>query len=455
MNPLLLIFCTALAVLQVVVPRRWAFLPLLIAACHSPYIPFWGGMTVCRVVLLVGLIRAGSNGWLTWSVRNRLDLMVGVFAAIALLSTMGHTWDPYNPLIVRLRLVLDVVGTYLYMRAYLANRDSLELFSRGLAMVLIPFACLLLVERISGINPYAAIGARSSATLVRDGKIRAKGPFGTPILTGTCAAVSIPLLIPLWRTQRRLAIAGLGASLVVVFATVSSGPIGTTIIGLTAVALWKWRQHLKPILIAICACLFIMQCIKTRPIWYLMALTDLVGGSTGWHRAYLIDMAAQHLGEWWVCGSDYTRHWMPYGLVAVPEHCDLTNYYIHLGVLGGLPLMCVLLIILWKSFRLIGQGMSERAYSESHGEFWLWCVGSTLFAHAITFLSISYYDQIYVFFWGLIGGLAGFVTPEANEVAGVMEDGPAHESGEDAEVDPCWGRGQARRAVGNILQDTP
>lgn len=444
----------ALAALQMALPRRWAFLPLLIAACHSPYIPFWNGMTVCRLVLLVGLIRAGSKGWLAWSPRNRLDLMVGFFAGIALLSTVGHTWEPYNPLTVRLRLVLDVVGTYLYMRAYLANRDSLELFSRGLVMVLIPFAFLVLAERQSGINPYVLIGAVNAVSLERDGKARAQGPFGTPILTGTCAAVSIPLLIPLWRTRRRLAIAGLGAGLVVVYSTVSSGPIGTTLIGLAAVALWKWRQHLKPILFATCVCLLVMACIKTRPIWYLMALMDLVGGSTGWHRAYLIDMAVQHLGEWWVCGSDYTRHWMPYGLEAVPEHCDLTNYYIHLGVLGGLPLMCALLIIQWKSFRMIGREMSRLADSDNRDEFWLWCLGSALFAHSITFLSISYFDQIYVFFWGLIGGVVGFVAPDATEVAGFSEDEPAPQSAGAEAADPYWGSGQCRRTITPILHDS-
>ncbi len=176
---------------------------------------------------------------------------------------------------------------------------------------------------------------------------------------------------------------------------------------------------------------------------------DFVGGSTGWHRAYLIDMAVQHLDEWWMFGSDSTRHWMPYGLLAVPEHCDLTNYYIHLGVMAGMPVVITLIAIQWKSFRIIGQRMSELRKSNSPDEFWLWCLGSALFAHAITFLSISYFDQIYVFFWGLIGGLMGFVVSNAPRETSSLEEEimPEMSAGSMVEDPLVWGRGQARPQI--------
>lgn len=433
--------------MQSALPRRLAFLPLLIAACHTPYNPFLGGLTVARVVIMVGLIRAVAKGWASWSPNNRLDLLMAVFVGVVLLSTVGHSWQPYNPLVVRLRLVLDVMGTYLYMRAYLAEKDSLHQFSRSLVLVLIPFAFFLFAEKQSGLNSYAAVGAGNMISMVRDGKIRAQGPFGTPILTGTVGATAIPLILPLWRTKRRLAIAGIVASLVVVYASASSGPIGTVAVGLAAVAFWKWRQYLKPALVGVCVMLVILHFIKERPIWYLMAIMDFVGGSTGWHRAYLIDMAVKFMGEWWLWGSDYTRHWMPYGLVAVPEHCDLTNYYIHLGVTGGLSVVFVLLAIIWKSFRLLGARIVSLRQVNNPDEFWLWCVGSALFAHAVTFLSISYFDQIYVFFWGLIGGLTGFVaaTEAASEEQEEVEEVPAVPM---ITSYPDWGKGQAPPRIG-------
>ena len=440
MNPLLLIITLALTGLQLGLSRKWAFLPLLIAACHTPYTPFLGGFTAARVIILVGLLRAASKGWLKWNRDNPLDVLIIVFAAIALISTVGHAWHPYNPLIARLRLVMDVLGTYLYMRSYLADHESMERFAAGLAIILMPFAFFLLAEKHSGLNAYAAVGAGSFHSLVREGEFRAQGPFGTPILAGTVGGGAVPLLLLLLKKRRRLAIAGLIAAAVVVYASASSGPISTAVLGLAMMAFWRWRENLRPTFIWLCVLLLVLQLIKERPIWYLMALMDLVGGSTGWHRAYLIDMAIQHLNEWWLLGSDYTRHWMPYGLESVPEHCDLTNYYIHLGVTAGLGLVICLLAIQWKSFRMLLDRIHELRGRDTSGEFALWCVFSTLFAHAVTFLSISYFDQIYVFFWGLLGGLTGFLAPSSAEESGEVVEASAEVPADQL----VWGKGQAR-----------
>ena len=86
------------------------------------------------------------------------------------------------------------------------------------------------------------------------------------------------------------------------------------------------------------------------PAYYLLARIDLTGSSTSWHRAALIDMALGHLSEWWAFGTDHTRHWMPYGVPWSDNHSDITNYYISMGVNGGLPLMLLFIAILAKAF---------------------------------------------------------------------------------------------------------
>jgi hypothetical protein len=447
LNPFLLLICLTLAALQLGLPRRWAFLPLLIAACHTPYTPFMGGLTVARVVILTGLMRAGTKGWIGWTSRNPLDVLVVIFAVVAIISTLGHEWHPYNPLLERMRLVMDVGGAYLYGRAYLNDHETLERLGIGLAIVLVPFAFLMFLERMTGINPYSLIGAQNVVSLVRGGSIRAQGPFGTPILSGTVGASSIPILVYLFGQRRRIAIAGLVASLVVIITSGSSGPIGTMMIGLGATTFWRWRSHLKTVVITTVISLIVLHFIKNRPIWYLMALMDFVGGSTGWHRAYLIDSAVEHIGEWWLIGCDFTRHWMPYGLEAVPEHCDITNYYIKLGVTGGLPLVFCLLAIQWKSFRMIGKTSREIGESDSKVEFGLWCVGAALFAHGITFLSISYFDQMYVFFWILIGGLTGFLNLDGISSTSEEKENTEWQPTPSPGYAPEWGRGQANPVV--------
>ncbi len=415
MNPVLLSVIVILAGLQLKLPRAWAFIPLLIAACHTPYTPFLSGLTAARLLIIVGILRAIREGWFEWSVHERRDRMMVVFAALAMLSTFAHGWEYSNPLTTRIRLVLDVCGAFIYARAYLYDNGSLARFATSLALVMAPFALMMAIEQSSGRNPYGFIGVSKAIAIVRDGEFRAQGTFGTPILAGTVGASAIPLFLMLWRENRRIALIGLAASGSIVVFSASSGPIGTTLIGLSVIALWPMRANLRPILALAAVFLVVIHFIRTKPVWHLMTLIDFVGGSTGWHRAYLIDMAMKHLDEWWLFGTDYTRHWMPYGLAAVENHCDLTNYYIHLGVTGGLPLVMCLVVILWMTFRLILRAVEEIGGEGATAEFRLWCLGAALLGHSITFLSISYYDQMSVFFWLLVGGAAGFVRDAVTE----------------------------------------
>lgn len=404
MNALLLTFSFALVVAQFALPRRLAFLPLLIAACHTPYnVSLGGEFTAVRLVLLAGLFRATSGGLLRWSAREPLDLLIAAWSAFALFSAFGHTTG--NPFTYRAGLVFNVLGTYLYTRAYVRDADDFRQLVRGTAVVLIPLACLLALEAVTGANAYHGLGTRFAAALVREERTRAMGPFGTPILAGTLGAVCFPLFAMLWRSDRRLAFCGIGASLTIIVTSASSGPIGTFLLGSGALFLWRWRASLKRIKIAAVVLLILVQLVRERSVWYLISLIDFVGGSTGWHRSRLLDSATGHLGEWWLWGTDYTRHWMPYGLPSNPDHADLTSYYVHLGVIGGLPLLFTLLIIIWRSFRRLGMRRRALRQAGDAEEFTLWCAGSALFAHTVTFFTISYFDQLYVFFYSLIAAI--------------------------------------------------
>ena len=154
------------------------------------------------------------------------------------------------------------------------------------------------------------------------------------------------------------------------------------------------------------------------PVWYLLARMDIVGGSTGWHRAELITASLKHLNEWWLAGTDYTVHWMPTGVSWSPNNTDITNHYLAMGVVGGLPLMLTFIAILVKCFQSLGRRMAELREADDPSEWVLWLVGGTLFAHSLTFLSVSYFDQTYVLPWlviGMVPGLCSASTPAADE----------------------------------------
>ncbi len=424
MNGPLLLLTLALVFAQFALPRRFAFVPLLIAACHTPYYATIGGQfSAVRLVLLAGLFRAFFTGLIDWHPRKPLDLLMAAWSAIALLSSLGH--ETGNPFTYRAGLVLNVFGTYLYGRCYLREPADFVQLIRATAIVLIPLAAFLTLEAVTGANSYSAIGSRFSFAITRDDQNRAMGPFGTPILAGTIGAVCFPLFVAIWRNHRRTALLGIISSFAIISASASSGPIGTFLLGSGALFLWRWRTSLGKVKLAAIAFLVVIQLFRERSVLYLISIIDFVGGSTGWHRSRLLESAFEHLDEWWFMGTDFTRHWMPYGLPSVPEHCDLTSYYVHLGVIGGLPLTLTLIGILTRSFGLLGRRMRQMRQTDDTNELLLWCAGCTFFAHTITFFTISYFDQLYVFFYLLVAAIPCLVKRAPAEKPVILTPSPS------------------------------
>jgi hypothetical protein len=400
-------FCAvALAVAQIAVPRRLAFLPLLIAAYHFPNMSILGmgafHFSITRLLIVVGLIRAVFSGNLVWSRRNPLDLIVAVWAGIAIISSLAHESEELNPWVFRMGLVFNVAGTYLCARAYIRDLEAFATFAKCLMPVLVLLAFFMMLEKATGRNPYALLGASEIAT-VRDGHVRAGGPFGHPILAGTAGASSLAIVLSLWRRKRPWAVAGAVACGLITFSSASSGPVMTLAFTLVALGFWRWRTKMRQIRWAVLILLICLHMVMKVPVWYLLGRIDITGSSTGFHRAELINSAIVHLNEWWFLGTDHTRHWMATGVSWSQNHTDITNHYLQMGVLGGLPLMFSFIAILVKAFQLLGRRMAELRRAHNTAEFVIWCVGATLFAHSMTFLSVAYFDQNTVLFCLAVG----------------------------------------------------
>jgi len=299
----------------------------------------------------------------------------------------------------------------------LRNAEDLIRFCKCLSVLLVPLALCLIIEKITGRNVYAGLGADIQQAWVREGKVRASGPFGISILTGNVGGVSFPLMMLLRRQHLQFALVGLVACGLIVFSSASSGPYMSLFAGLTALILWRWRQRMGHIRMAVIGVILSLAVVMEAPIWFLIARIDIAGGSTSWHRAQLMDQAMKHIGEWWLVGTDYTRHWMPYGIQWSADHVDITNHYISLGVKGGLLLVLLFVAILFKSFQLLGHRMKALRIANGSTEFLVWCVGASLFAHCVSFIGVSYFDQSYVFLFFVIGVIPALAAETAKGVA--------------------------------------
>jgi hypothetical protein len=100
---------------------------------------------------------------------------------------------------------------------------------------------------------------------------------------------------------------------------------------------------------------------------------------------------------------------MPTGVSWSPDHTDLTNHYIALGVYGGLPLLLTFLAVMAMSFHRVGRQLAADR-TRPTTSFLPWALGSALFAIAITSVSISYFDQSLLWLYMTIafcGALSG------------------------------------------------
>jgi len=141
------------------------------------------------------------------------------------------------------------------------------------------------------------------------------------------------------------------------------------------------------------------------PVYYLMARIDITGGSTGWHRAALIDSSIHHLSEWWLTGTDHTRHWMPTGVYSSENHTDITNHFLQMGVYGGLPLIVLFCAIIFRAFASLSEVLRVSKAASIHDRFMIWTLGAVLFGHTTAFLGISYFDQTVVFLYLVLAAI--------------------------------------------------
>lgn len=392
------IFLVFNSIALLALPRRWAPLPLLVGACYMTLgqIINVGPLhfNIIRLLAVVGVIRILIRHERPLGAGNGLDRVMLAWALWALMSSAFHE---AGALVFRMGLVYNTLGIYFLIRTFCQDEENLTHLIKITAVVLLPVAIEMTLEHLTGRNFFAFLGGVPESVVTRDEKFRAQGPFVHGILAGTVGAVCFPLMFGIWRKHGLAAKLGAAACIVIVFASNSSGPLMSLIFATLALIFWKWRHLTRKMRIAAVFAYIFLNLIMKVPAYYLLARIDLTGSSTGWHRAELIHTSIEHLNEWWFAGTDYTRHWMPTGVSWNENHTDITNHYLQYGVLGGLPLMGLFICALAVGFLYVGRYLRRRPPSSLSEQFTVWTAGVGLFTHAATCVSVSYFDQSFVF----------------------------------------------------------
>lgn len=441
MTPLTSVGLTIVAIAMVaifVVPRRWAPAPMLIVTCYMVLSqgvllgPF--NFFSIRLVILAGMVRVLVRREFRGVTPSPIDRVMLIWGASMLAASYFHT-DPSATLTYNGGVVFNTWGTYVLLRAFCRSVEDAIFLCRTTIWLLVPVAIEMVHEKVAVSNLFSILGGVPDVPNIREGRIRAQGPFAHSILAGTVGAVALPLCFGLWHRYKFTTLMGLAACMTIVITSASSGPLLSAIAAVLALLIWPMRRRMRLIRHGLVSIYLALAMVMEAPPYYLMGRIDLSGGSTGYHRARLIESALEHLGEWWLAGTDVTRHWMATGVTWSPFHTDITNHYLAIGVMGGMPSMLLFIWVLVKGFSAVGAAVKDP--SERHPElrFFFWSLGASLFAHTATCISVSYFDQSFVFIYITLAAIAslgshlhaGATAPQPNALPGQWVPGMAAE----------------------------
>jgi len=417
-TPIGLSFLFLASVLIFFLPRKYLTIPIFATACYmtlgQKVIIFGFDFTLIRIVLLVCWSRLLIRKEL-FLFRPNINIIDKLFLCwvVASITTYTILYGTSNAFINRLGMAYNAIGTYFLFRYLIRDLSDINRVVKQLAIIIFPLAILMLFESLTGRNPFYSLGGVPEISAIRKGMVRCSGPFRAPHLAGTLGATLMPLFVSMWfnlKVKKLICVIGVIAATIITITSSSSGPVmayGFAAIGLIMV---PFRRYMRAIRWGVVFMLISLYLIMKAPVWYLiMRLSNVIGG-VGWHRSYLIDQFFKRFNEWWLIGAVKISHWMPYGHPIDPDKIDITNQYIAQGVNGGLITMILFISIIVYCFKGVGRAMKENQMQAFSVKITLWSMGAALFAHVMNFLSVSYFDQINVFWFLLLAMISSLGT---------------------------------------------
>jgi hypothetical protein len=420
-TPFGLVFLAIMGLLILVLPRRLAFLPFIMSACYTTLgqrvIIAGLNFDLIRILLLFGWVRLLIRGEIKAFVFTVIDkLIIGfVLASVITATILTPTMDTLTN---RMGYAYNTILTFFLFRFLIRDMDEIIFMLKITAIVILPLALSMIIEKSTQRNIFSVFGGVPEFTMIREGQLRCQGPFRHPILAGTFGATLFPLFFALWNRQvkgRSFAYIGIISSTIITVTSASSGPLMAYLASIIGLCCWPLRDKMRLVRWALLAVLVTLEIFMKSHIWFLIGRLSAITGGTGWHRSELIDQAIKHFSEWWLLGTTYTANWKfgeGNGLITLPEYpnmVDITNQYILIGVQGGILPLILFIMIIGYCFQGLGKTRRILTDQSDYKQIIPWVLGSALFAHVVTFISVAYFDQMRMM-WVLLLSIIAFVA---------------------------------------------
>ena len=412
-----------LAALTMLLPRRWASLPMILLLCFIPsgqrLVIATVDFTFIRILMLIVWLRLFLRRDLRPIVWNNLDraMVAWGFVTVATGTMLGWSVSVF---INRLGIAVDTLMIYFFFRMLIRSHQDLAAMAKQFIICSFAVAVFFFIESRTSRNLFAMFGGVPPNTEIRDGRLRCQGAFAHAILAGCFWAC----LIPFYAVRGFLGngwvlpVVGTGSAMIIVAMCASSTPVMAVAFGVVGASAFLIRGALRwvrwIVVLWLCVLHFVLM---KQPVWHLLARVDIVGGSTGWHRYHLVDKFFTFFPEWWAFGTPRTGHWGP-GLQ------DVTNQFVAEGVNGGITRLFVFVVICWSAFAGVSRSMrlpdAPRAY-----RLCTWALGTAMFMHCLNFIAVSYFEQIVVE-WNMMLAAIGSLTlvpgaPVVRQLANLAE----------------------------------
>jgi len=389
-------FVLALAVALFVLPRRKLLGPFFLAAVFVPLAQGFDiaglNITIPRFLIFTVWIRLLLRRELTFKGWNAMDTALLVWCGI---GAVAYTllWGTFDSFINRMGHIVNYAGTYFLVRQGVRNATDLARLTNYMRLAVVVLGVFIIEEALSGRNLFTALGAYG--TMVRDGVVRCRGPFGHSINTGLFGASMVPIflgsIVARDRTIQNLVALTMGVLIVILSG--SSTPVGALAAGLAAWVVWPWRRNVRMVTWgAAAAAALVVTSIGS--LWQLFSYASVYERSSAEHRYELFNAFITRIDEWWLVGTRDNAQW------GVGTD-DVANNYVSIGINGGLFALLAFLFLLWCGFKSLGTAM--RLSGNNRARVFLWSLGASLLAHMVGFFGISYWDQIVIIFALLLG----------------------------------------------------
>jgi hypothetical protein len=423
LHPLVLAAIVIAGALMLVLRRKWAFVPflmLILLTTRGQQIVIFGfHVYVLRILVLVGWARvvcsklfsqtkvfAGpwtsiDTAFTGWAIARPVAFMLLYQQQGAVFNQVGFLWDAF--------------GSYFLLRFWIQDEEDVTRTIKACAAATAIIAVGMLGEKLFDRNIFGYLGGVPIVPDLRDTAIRAQGPFGHSILAGVYAATMFPLFLWLWKSEksRVLGVIWMLAVTMMVALTGSSTPLLAFGAGVLGICLWPLRRRMRIIRWGIAISLITLHLVMKAPVWFLINHINLIGASSGYHRAELIDQTVRHFWEWWLVGTKDNASW---GW----DMYDLSNQYVAEAVTGGLATLVFFIAMISRGFGKLGD--ARKVVDGDRQKEWLvWLLGCSLFAHCVGFFGVSYWDQMQTVWFALFAMICAATTALVAQPAKELE----------------------------------